>query len=195
MNVLNVNLWWKVKSIVDKATSNDENNTSGFIYNEIAQMTFESDSHSTQVLEKLISRLSTNQPIVKKKSLMVIKYCIEKGNPNFKRDLHQKMQDLRNASNFTGPLDVLEGDAPYRRVREEANKVMNLMYDNNNNNNNNPNTKKIQIENMQGINKTEEKIFHNFQDGSNGLNPSSRKIKLESYGNWEPKAQPKTSKI
>ena len=35
MNVLNVNVWWKVKSIIDKATSNDETVTSGFIYNEI----------------------------------------------------------------------------------------------------------------------------------------------------------------
>eukprot|EP01091_Cochliopodium_minus_P008845 TRINITY_DN2074_c0_g1_i1.p1 TRINITY_DN2074_c0_g1~~TRINITY_DN2074_c0_g1_i1.p1 ORF type:complete len:674 (-),score=248.68 TRINITY_DN2074_c0_g1_i1:65-2086(-) len=192
MNMLNVGVWYKVRSLIDKATSNDDQITSGFIYNEINQLTYESDNHCQQVLDNLTNKLSYDKPIVKRKALLTIKSCLERGNPIFKRDLHHKMEDLRKASNYSGPPDKLEGDAPYKRVREEANKVMNLMYDTSS-------QKKMVVDNIEGKSSNmgnqggDQRVFHNYQDGSNGINPGSNKIKLESYGNYMPTEKKSTT--
>lgn len=64
---------------------------------------------------------------------------------------------------------------------------MNMMYDTEGK------TKKVQVDNVEGKSESGgQQIFHSYQDGSNGLNPNSQKIKLESLGNWEPKPQQKT---
>jgi hypothetical protein len=53
--------------------------------------------------------------------------------------------------------------------------------------------KKVMVDNFEGkFESGGQKLIHKFQDGSNGLNPNSQKIKLESYGNWEPTTQQKT---
>ena len=61
----------------------------------------------------------------------MIKSCIERGHPTFTRDLRLRSEEIRAVLDFSGPADPLEGDAPYRRVREEADKVINIMFDDN----------------------------------------------------------------
>lgn len=62
----------------------------------ILEITFESYDQSTKVLEHLLLRLKKNMSAaVKLKVLIVMKSIIQKGNPQFRRDLQRKSEEIR----------------------------------------------------------------------------------------------------
>ncbi len=76
-----------------------------------------------------MKRLRRKEARVKHKALLVMKSCIERGHVMFRKELLLRAEEVRAELGFSGPPDAMEGDAPYRRVREEADKVLNMMYD------------------------------------------------------------------
>lgn len=98
-----------------------------------------------------MKRLRAKAPRVKHKALLVIKNCIEKGHPTFRSELLLRAEEIRAELGCSGPPDPHEGDGPYRKVpentkekrrcslcvcffglvqvREEADRVLNMMYD------------------------------------------------------------------
>ncbi len=76
-----------------------------------------------------MKRLRTKSPRVKQKALLVMKNCIEKGHPTFRAELVLRAEEIRAELGCSGPPDPHEGEGPYRKVREEAEKVLNMMYD------------------------------------------------------------------
>lgn len=95
----------------------------------LQELTEQSDSACTSVLDYLMKRLRAKAPRVKLKALVVMKNCIEKGHPTFRQELQLRAEEVRAELGCSGPADPHEGDGPYRRVREEADKVLNMMYD------------------------------------------------------------------
>lgn len=93
------------------------------------ELTEQSDSACTAVLDYVMKRLRRKEARVKYKALLVMKSCIERGHVMFRKELVLRAEEVRAELSFTGPADAMEGDAPYRRVREEADKVLNMMYD------------------------------------------------------------------
>jgi hypothetical protein len=81
------------------------------------------------VLDYVMKRLRQKSPRVKQKALLVMKNCIEKGHPTFRAELLLRAEEVRAELGCAGPPDPHEGDGPYRKVREEADRVLNMMYD------------------------------------------------------------------
>ncbi len=93
------------------------------------ELTEQSDSACTSVLDYTLKKLRSKSARVKHKALLVLKNCIERGHPTFRTELVLRSEEVRSELQFSGPPDPMEGDAPYRRVREEADRVLNMMYD------------------------------------------------------------------
>jgi hypothetical protein len=115
--------------LVQKATTNDEVPTAGYLYNEINKITFKSNQDSLDLQDNLLNRLKVDSPAVKLKVLRVLKHVCTRGHASFKKDLQRRIDVLRVCLDFRGTPDPLYGDTPYRLVREEAQEVMNLCFD------------------------------------------------------------------
>ena len=116
------------RSLVDKATTSDEQATPGYLYNELAKLTFTSVSHCQIIQDHLLKRLEKDDPRVKFKTLRCLKHLVLKGHHSFRRDLQRQVEVLRDCLHCRGPPDPLRGDAPYRAIREEAQEIMNVLF-------------------------------------------------------------------
>jgi hypothetical protein len=119
----------KSKRLLDFATSDDETPTPGYVYLEICKLTEESNEQCTKILEHLLRRLKKDSSAVKLKTLLVLRHVIQKGNSFFRRELQRRTEDIRECLYFKGPPHPLRGDAPYQLVREQAQIVVNMLFD------------------------------------------------------------------
>eukprot|EP01097_Dermamoeba_algensis_P007148 TRINITY_DN4490_c0_g5_i1.p1 TRINITY_DN4490_c0_g5~~TRINITY_DN4490_c0_g5_i1.p1 ORF type:complete len:687 (-),score=192.35 TRINITY_DN4490_c0_g5_i1:80-2140(-) len=115
-------------ALVEKATSDDETPTPGYVYGELIQTINKSPSSRDNILEQLLSRLSKNSAAVKLKTLRVLKHLLMKADLNFKRNLQRKSETFRPLIDYRGAVDPLRGEAPSRLIREEAKEVLNLLF-------------------------------------------------------------------
>lgn len=83
------------------------------------ELTEQSDSACTSVLDYVMKRLRQKAPRIKHKALLVIKNCIEKGHPTFRSELLLRAEEVRAELSCSGPPDPHEGDGPYRKARQE----------------------------------------------------------------------------
>ncbi|XP_065065662.1 AP-4 complex accessory subunit tepsin-like isoform X1 [Rhopilema esculentum] len=118
-----------------KATSADASLPAGHIYDEIANITYESLAHNDVLVEFLTERLKKASPHVKLKVLLIMKAVVRKGHKEFQQSLSKQSQGIREAKNFSGPPDPLHGDAPYVKVREAAGELLELLFDTDGNQN------------------------------------------------------------
>ncbi len=83
------------KSLLNRATSNDETPTPGYLYGEIARMTQHSYDTSQKVMDYLISRVKKKQAHVKYKALQVLKHVCRDGRVDFKRDMQKHVPIIK----------------------------------------------------------------------------------------------------
>eukprot|EP01128_Nolandella_sp_AFSM9_P002705 TRINITY_DN1308_c0_g1_i1.p1 TRINITY_DN1308_c0_g1~~TRINITY_DN1308_c0_g1_i1.p1 ORF type:complete len:722 (-),score=144.75 TRINITY_DN1308_c0_g1_i1:168-2333(-) len=114
--------------LITKATENSENPTPGYLYADISKQTYEGGDAVERMGTELLKRLSHEAPPVKIKVLLLIKYLLEKGHPEFQRFMRQHSDELKPSVNYRGRPDPLRGDAPSRLVREKAQVCLNLVY-------------------------------------------------------------------
>eukprot|EP00013_Stygamoeba_regulata_P025065 CAMPEP_0177643482 /NCGR_PEP_ID=MMETSP0447-20121125/8177_1 /TAXON_ID=0 /ORGANISM="Stygamoeba regulata, Strain BSH-02190019" /LENGTH=732 /DNA_ID=CAMNT_0019145777 /DNA_START=75 /DNA_END=2270 /DNA_ORIENTATION=- len=115
-------------TLVEKATSDDNQATPGHLYNDLTKLTFRSVKSCQNLEMYLLRRLKKDSPVVKLKALTVIKHVLDKGHPSFKSDLQRQTSAINECLQFRGPPDPLRGDAPYMLVRQEAQEIMNMLY-------------------------------------------------------------------
>jgi hypothetical protein len=118
-----------IHPVINEACEDSSKATPGYLYKEIAEMTFESTDTCMKILELLCEKMEVTSPIVKYKALNVVKNVLQKGSPAFFREMGRKHMVIRDCLNFRGPPDPLHGDAPYSQVRDLAQQVINMIYD------------------------------------------------------------------
>lgn len=116
-------------SIILKASSDDDNPIPGYLYQEVSNITLESDGYCESTLEYLVDRLEKNSHHVKLKVLKLMKYIVEHGNPNFRLGLIKSAHGIMAATKFSGPADPLHGNVPYQLVRKAAQELSSLLFD------------------------------------------------------------------
>ncbi|XP_068672794.1 AP-4 complex accessory subunit tepsin-like isoform X3 [Montipora foliosa] len=114
--------------MLKKYTSDDDNPTPGYIYQDINSITFETISSCNSLLDFLISRLKKQSPCIKYKVLKILCYLARNGHSEFRSGLRHKAGVIREAESFTGPIDYLKGDALNQRVRTTASELIGLLF-------------------------------------------------------------------
>ncbi|XP_077980197.1 AP-4 complex accessory subunit tepsin-like [Glandiceps talaboti] len=115
--------------ILLKATSDDNNPTPGYMYQEITNISFESNGYCQCLLDYLVDRLEKKSFHVKLKVLRIIKHVVVNGNQMFTLGLRRSAKGIKDATNFTGPPDPLHGNSPYIAVRKAAEELSEILFD------------------------------------------------------------------
>eukprot|EP01155_Anaeramoeba_flamelloides_P050746 Anaeramoba_flamelloidesc42133_g1_i2.p1 GENE.c42133_g1_i2~~c42133_g1_i2.p1 ORF type:complete len:197 (+),score=38.84 c42133_g1_i2:110-700(+) len=119
---------WK---LVRKACEDNETPTTGYILNEISQITLKGAKHSQTAAEQLLRRVKKKEPNVKLKALNTIKFVIRNGSPYFKTEIRNNIETIKQCLSYTCPLDSVRGETPFRAVRQIAHDVLESLYDDN----------------------------------------------------------------
>jgi len=99
--------------------------------NEIARGTLANYSACTQLEEFLVGKITKNNHNIKYKCLVVIKHVARTGRPEFKKDIARNVNVIKECLQFKGPPDPLRGDEIYKRVRDLAKEVLDVLFDSN----------------------------------------------------------------
>ena len=92
-------------------------------------MTHDGGATCKQLEEYLISKLAKDHSGVKLKVLRIIRYiCENNGSIEFRRLIQRRADQIRQAQSFRGVQDPLNGDAPNKAVRDEANATMQSLF-------------------------------------------------------------------
>eukprot|EP00003_Mantamonas_plastica_P028815 TRINITY_DN669_c1_g1_i10.p1 TRINITY_DN669_c1_g1~~TRINITY_DN669_c1_g1_i10.p1 ORF type:complete len:321 (+),score=39.41 TRINITY_DN669_c1_g1_i10:62-964(+) len=86
------------KSLVAKATSNDEKPTPGYMFKEIAEMTKKSLQANQDLQDYLLKRLAKDQAWVRLKTLKVMQHCVELGSADFQSDMQQRTDLIKDCT-------------------------------------------------------------------------------------------------
>ncbi|XP_055509959.1 AP-4 complex accessory subunit Tepsin isoform X2 [Leucoraja erinacea] len=111
-----------------KATSDDEVPCPGYIFVEIAKISHESVGTCQCLLEYLLERLQSNSCNVKLKVLKILQYVCGQSSPQFTLELRRNATLIQEVTVFSGPPDLLHGNALYQRVRTTAEDLANLLF-------------------------------------------------------------------
>ncbi|XP_048411512.1 AP-4 complex accessory subunit Tepsin [Stegostoma tigrinum] len=111
-----------------KATSDDEVPCPGYLFEEIAKISHESVGLCQCLLEYLLERLQSSSCHVKLKVLKILRHVCNHGSPQFTLDLRRNATLIQEVTVFSGPPDVLHGNALYQRVRTTAEDLANLLF-------------------------------------------------------------------
>ncbi len=116
------------RSILARATSSDSSPTPGYLYGEIARMTYASHEGCIQMVAYLLKRLRKPSGVVKLKVLNIFKQVCPKAQNGFKRAIQCHIEDVKDCLSFTGPPDPLCGDEIYVLVRGAAKEAIEAVY-------------------------------------------------------------------
>eukprot|EP01147_Barroeca_monosierra_P010711 gene10711-2807_t len=114
--------------MLNRATSDKSEPTPGYLFSDIAKLTFESSEMSHDLMNYLLSRLKKKSVHTKLKTLKILKYCVEKGDEGFVQDLQKRSEDLRLVTEFKGTVDPLHGDTFNKQVRQNASILMEAVF-------------------------------------------------------------------
>lgn len=91
--------------MLNRATSDKSEPTPGYLFSDIAKLTFESSEMSHDLMNYLLSRLKKKSVHTKLKTLKILKYCVEKGDEGFVQDLQKRSEDLRLVTGMFGAIN------------------------------------------------------------------------------------------
>eukprot|EP01084_Bolivina_argentea_P284928 488465_1 len=118
----------KTRSLINKATTNDRNPTSGYLLNELASKC-STISECQSMEDLLLKKLSKQQPYTKYKALRVIKYLSENGSLHWCRIWQSHKNKLIEAKHFRGVSDPIYGDALNEQVRKAAKEALQSVFE------------------------------------------------------------------
>eukprot|EP00049_Salpingoeca_infusionum_P018475 m.357391 g.357391 ORF g.357391 m.357391 type:complete len:700 (-) comp17812_c0_seq1:198-2297(-) len=114
--------------MLNRATSDKQEPTAGYLYDEIVRLTFESDEVSNDLLGYLLSRLKKKSPHTKLKCVKILRICVERAHEGFVRDLQSKADEIKAAAEFKGTIDQYHGDHFNSQVRKEAKVLLDELF-------------------------------------------------------------------
>ena len=121
------------RSLLARATDSSEAPTPGYLYVDLAKQASANPSVCQDMARYLTNRLSTKQsPAIKMKCCKVLaKLCEQVPRNQFRRVVAQDAQAvacIKQALQFRGPLDPLQGDAKNEAVRAAAREALDAVY-------------------------------------------------------------------
>mgnify|MGYP001607355637 CR=1 FL=1 len=109
------------KSVLRKALADSEEPTPGYLFRDIAQMTFVDQLTQDKLIQYLLTYLDPKQSVhVLAKALRVIKHLCEEGHADFQKQMQSKADLLRQFASYRGPNDPKYGDKLNEKVRNTA---------------------------------------------------------------------------
>ncbi|XP_030840411.1 AP-4 complex accessory subunit tepsin [Strongylocentrotus purpuratus] len=120
-----VNKW----PLLLKATQDDDIPTPGYLFKEIADITYESGSNCQCLVDFLVERLEKKSCHIKYKVLKIMLHLVEQGHPSYCEGLRRKAQGIQSSAKCSGPPDPLHGMAPYVAVRKAAKALSERLFD------------------------------------------------------------------
>ncbi|CAL5227111.1 g10020 [Coccomyxa viridis] len=80
------------------------------------------------LVDQTRKRLSHKSPIVKQKTLRLIKFICSKGSSEFKRSMSKQASEIRSLTYFRGEPDPFKGDVPNQKVRDMAKEALDAVF-------------------------------------------------------------------
>ena len=120
------------RNLLLKATCKEEQHTPGYLYREIGLMTAKGPDVSYKVAEFILGQLNSSSPVVRRKSLKIIKHLCQQGLVDFRLQIQRNIGPIKKCVEFSGSNDPLHGDYAYRSVREAANDALEAIFDESN---------------------------------------------------------------
>ncbi|CAL1529215.1 unnamed protein product [Lymnaea stagnalis] len=115
-------------SLILKATSDDENQTPGYMYKEIMDITFDPIGYSDSLIEFLVDRLKSKSCHVKFKVLKLMKHLLDDGSKDFQTGLRRHSDTVKEYTKYGGPPHPMHGNVPYLSIRKLAKEVCETLY-------------------------------------------------------------------
>lgn len=112
---------------VDEATSSKDEVTPVYLLDDVYRMA-QPGQDVAGLVEHLIKRLQHRSPVVKYKTLRVIKYVAGKQAPEFKRLFARHAASIRELTHYKGEPDAFKGDVPNQRVRDLAKEALDTLF-------------------------------------------------------------------
>nr|XP_033817262.1 AP-4 complex accessory subunit tepsin isoform X2 [Geotrypetes seraphini] len=111
-----------------KGTSDDEVPCPGYLFQDIAKISQESEGSSRCLLEYLLNRLQNKSCHVKLKVLKILLYMCAHGSLHFILELRRNVTFIQEAAVFSGPPDPLHGSSLYQKVRSTAQDLASALF-------------------------------------------------------------------
>ena len=110
------------RQMLNQATASTDEPTPGYIYGEIVKMISKSDDVRYSVTEYLFKKLAKDDPIVKWKTLKILKHVCDKGGVEFKRGAKKpsNVTIIKDCQKYRGNQHPTRGDHYNKLVRSEA---------------------------------------------------------------------------
>ncbi|KAK9803894.1 hypothetical protein WJX72_002592 [[Myrmecia] bisecta] len=117
------------KRKLEEATSPKDDVTPVYLLEEVWQLLQNGPPDVTAgMIDFTNRRLGHKSPIVKQKTLRVIKYICSKGSSDYKRNISKHATAVRELTHYKGEQDPFKGDVPNQRVRDSAKEALDAMF-------------------------------------------------------------------
>lgn len=120
--------FWRSK-LIEAATSDEDKVAPVYKLEEVCELL--RSSHASivkEVSEFVFKRLTHKSPIVKQKTLRLIKYCVGKSGVEFRRQMQRQSSLIRELFHYKGQVDTFKGDALNKAVRDTAHEAISAMF-------------------------------------------------------------------
>ncbi|KAJ4818296.1 VHS domain-containing protein [Rhynchospora pubera] len=119
-----VESYWRSR-MVDGVTTDEDKVAPVYKLEEICELLRVSDSSIVKEMSDFVlKRLDHKSPLVKQKTLRLIKYAVGKSGNEFRREMQRNSTAVRPLVHYKGHPDPLKGDALNKAVREMATEAM-----------------------------------------------------------------------
>ncbi|KAK9102358.1 hypothetical protein Sjap_019612 [Stephania japonica] len=123
-----VEAYWRSR-LIDGATTDEDKVAPVYKLEEICELLRSSHvSIVKEVSEYIFKRLDHKSPIVKQKTLRVIKYAVGKSGVEFRREMQRHSTSIRQLFHYKGHPDPLKGDALNKAVRDMAHETIQSIF-------------------------------------------------------------------
>ncbi|XP_053552274.1 AP-4 complex accessory subunit tepsin isoform X2 [Bombina bombina] len=111
-----------------KGTSDDDTPCPGYIYEEIAKISYESPGNCLCLLEHLLHRLQNKSCHVKLKVLKIFLSLGSHGSPIFVQHLRHNASFIQEAADVNGPFDPIHDSGLYQKIRATAKDLLGSLF-------------------------------------------------------------------
>eukprot|EP00210_Caulerpa_lentillifera_P006253 g5972.t1 len=117
----------RFRKVEDVTTAKDEP-APIYLLDEVVKAAQASPEDAQHIVEHLMRKLDSKNPVVKAKSLRACKYLVLHGAVDARRILQRTSGPIRNLQTYRGSPDALKGDALNERVRVSAKEAIDAIY-------------------------------------------------------------------
>ncbi|KAK4269342.1 hypothetical protein QN277_022511 [Acacia crassicarpa] len=123
-----VESYWRSR-LIDSATSDEDKVTPVYKLEEVCELLRASHvSIVKEISEFILKRLEHKSPIVKQKTLRLIKYAVGKSGIEFRREMQRHSVAVRQLFHYKGQPDPLKGNALNKAVQDSAHEAISAIF-------------------------------------------------------------------